>query len=112
MLLQWDRPMGMQAATVVPKPYLIAQHNWQSNPPRLFWYDVVALQEATMETTSISPSQNDSKIIQPPPPPLVTLVRDDGKDDNSHALSLSSTSPTTASSWQVIPPADQVGILP
>jgi surfeit locus 1 family protein len=94
-LLQWDRPEEVQnVLTVVPskpeKPstYLVAQHDFESKPPRLFWLDRVAMHAAA--GLPFPDDDDESTTV-----PIVTAVREVSSAD--------------ATTWPIQPPADKVG---
>lgn len=74
--LQWERPqvtttdlVAVPARAETPKSLLVAQHDFQCQPPRLFWYDQVAMQAAAglpleppaLIVTAVQPSQRDKQ---------------------------------------------------
>ncbi|GAX23350.1 surfeit locus 1 family protein [Fistulifera solaris] len=79
-LLQWDRPDTVTDLVVVParaetpKSLLVAQHDFQAQPPRLFWYDQVAMQAAaglplqppSLIVTAIQNKNQSSLPLRPP----------------------------------------------
>lgn len=74
LLLQWDRPRDTVSVTVVPtkfekpKSFLIAQHDFQAQPPRLFWLDPVAMHAAA--GLAYPENEQDRR-------PFVTAVKED-----------------------------------
>ena len=89
LLLQWNRPVDTVQLTVVrseperPKSFLVAQHDLQQRPPRLFWFDRIAMHVAggvpllqeNSNKSSLETTRNatDTTVTAP----LVTVVRDD-----------------------------------
>jgi surfeit locus 1 family protein len=88
-LLQWERPQGPWEVTAVsakveqPK-FLVAEHDFKTRPPKLYWFDRPAMQAVA----GVGP---DTSL------PLLTVVREAGGAS------------TTPSSWPAEPTADKVG---
>lgn len=88
-LLQWERPETVDLVAVpsrpeTPKSLLVAQHDFQVTPPRLFWYDQVAMQAAaglpleppTLMVTAVQQQQQSHDRSQLPLRPPVERVGD------------------------------------
>ena len=79
--MKWDRPetttnlVAVPARAEKPKSLLVAQHDFECDPPRLFWYDQVAMQAAAglpleppvlLVTAVQQPDQRSQLPLRPP----------------------------------------------
>jgi hypothetical protein len=89
----------------VPK-FMVAEHNMQTVPPRLFFYDVVALRDYLHKNVlSLFGNNSNSQITSSDAG--VVLLTQVKPDENGSMIPLYSLQEQTH--WPVIPPASKVG---
>jgi len=99
---QWSRPTGQVSVTAVlqtpeqPKTFLVAQHDLQQRPPKLFWFDW-----PTMLAVAGLPWNKETV------PPFVTAVTSSSSSSSSN--NSNNKHSDTVLSWPGAPSAERVG---